>query len=171
MRCLSGRCDSAAGMLIGSSRSLRVYAYAAPADMRKGFDGLSALVREDLGRDPTSGALYLFVSRNRIRAKVLVWDGTGLCLYAKRLEQGRFASLWGREQEGEVSLSTTELALFLEGCKAIGKGPISPPEIDPNRKILGDLTDTIGAWSTLRKSKIPNSSAASAEPMRHPTGF
>lgn len=72
-------------MLISSSRVLRVYAYAAPVDMRKGFDGLSALVREQLGRDPTSGALYLFVSRNRIRAKVLVWDGTGLCLYAKRL--------------------------------------------------------------------------------------
>ena len=70
-------------MLIGSSRQLRVYAFAAPVDMRKGFDGLAALVREQLGHDPTDGSLYLFVSRNRIRAKVLMWDGTGLCLYAK----------------------------------------------------------------------------------------
>ena len=102
-------------MLIGSSRQLQVYAFAAPVDMRKGFDGLAALVREELGRDPTSGALYLFVSRNRIRAKVLMWDGTGLCLYAKRLEEGRFAPLWRREQDGEVVLSMSELALYLEG--------------------------------------------------------
>lgn len=155
-------------MLISSSRRLKVYAYCAPVDMRKGFDGLSALVREELERDPTSGALYLFVSRNRIRAKVLVWDGTGLCLYAKRLEQGRFAALWGRDRGKEMSLSPTELALFLEGCKAVGKGPISPPEIDPNRNILGDLPDTIVAWSTSTKSAIPSSCEASVELMRPP---
>jgi transposase len=72
--------------MIGSTRSVRVYACSAPVDMRKGFDGLAALVRRGLGRDPTSGDMFLFVSRNRVRAKVLVWDGTGLCLYAKRLE-------------------------------------------------------------------------------------
>ncbi len=65
-------------------------------DLRKGYDGLSALVRESLGRDPTSGDLYLFVSRNRIRAKVLLWDCTGLCVFMKRLEQGCFATLWER---------------------------------------------------------------------------
>ncbi len=130
-------------MLIGSSRALRVFAFADPVDMRKGFDGLSALVREQLGQDPTSGALYLFVSRNRIRAKVLAWDGTGLCLYSKRLEAGRFAALWGREQDGEVRLSVSELALFLEGCKEVGKRSLSPPEIDPNQQILGDLCGII----------------------------
>ena len=99
-------------MLMGSSSRLEVYAFAGPVDMRKGFDGLAALVREQLGRDPTDGSLYLFVSRNRIRAKVLVWDGTGLCLYSKRLEEGRFAPLWKRERDGEVVLSPSELSLY-----------------------------------------------------------
>jgi transposase len=72
-------------------RRVTVYAYARPTDMRKGFDGLSALVTQGLQRDPLNGDMYIFVSRNRVRAKVLHWDGTGLCIYAKRLERGRFA--------------------------------------------------------------------------------
>ena len=158
-------------MLMASSRRLRVYAFAAPVDMRKGFDGLAALVREQLGHDPSSGALYLFVSRNRIRAKVLMWDGTGLCLYAKRLEEGRFAPLWGREVDGEVTLSMSELALYLEGCQEVGRRPISPPEIDPNRQILGDLSDTIEPCSTSKPSTIRGCCETSAEPTRPPTEF
>jgi len=65
-----------------------VYAYSAPVDLRKGFDGLSALVLNDLGRDPLAGDFFVFANRTRKRAKVLLWDGTGLCIYAKRLEQG-----------------------------------------------------------------------------------
>ena len=158
-------------MLIGSNRQLRVYAFATPVDMRKGFDGLAALVREELQREPTSGALYLFVSRNRIRAKVLMWDGTGLCLYAKRLEEGRFAPLWPREQDGEVALSMSELALYLEGCEEVGKRSISPPEIDPNRQILGDLSDSMEPCSTSKPSTIRSSCARSAAPTRPPTEY
>ncbi|MEM8997863.1 MAG: IS66 family insertion sequence element accessory protein TnpB [Acidobacteriota bacterium] len=157
--------------MIGSSRRLSVFAFNAPVDMRKGFDGLAALVREQLDRDPTNGALYLFVSRNRIRAKVLMWDGTGLCLYAKRLEQGRFAPLWGREREGEVKLSMSELALYLEGCQEVGRRPISPPEIDPNRKILDGLPDTLGPCSTSNPSTIPRSCAPSVEPTKPPSAY
>ena len=61
----------------------------------KGFDGLCALVSQGLQRDPLNGDVFVFVSRNRVRAKVLHFDGTGLCVYAKRLERGRFAALWG----------------------------------------------------------------------------
>jgi transposase len=75
-------------------RRVAVYAYGAPADMRKGFDGLCALVTQRLARDPLNGDVYLFLSRDRVRTKVLHFDGTGLCVYAKRLERGRFASLW-----------------------------------------------------------------------------
>ena len=148
-------------MLIGASRALEVFAFAAPVDMRKGFDSLCSVVREQLGRDPTSGSLYLFVSRDRIRAKVLMWDGTGLCLYSKRLEQGRFAPLWGRERDGEVRLSMSELALFLEGCEEVGRRRISPPEIDPNRKIVGDLIDRIEPCSRRQTSRIQSGFAAS----------
>ena len=80
--------------MIGSTRSVRVYAYTLPTDMRKGFDGLYGMVTSHLDHDPLSGDMFLFVARNRKRAKVLMWDGTGLCLYAKRLKNGRFANLW-----------------------------------------------------------------------------
>ncbi|NIM21195.1 MAG: IS66 family insertion sequence element accessory protein TnpB [Candidatus Latescibacteria bacterium] len=112
-----------------NSRRVTAWAYTSPADLRKGFDGLSALVSEELGRDPLSGDLFLFVSRNRIRAKVLHWDGTGLCLYAKRLEKGKFACLWTVADSDPVRLTTTELSLFLEGSKLVGKIKLSPPEM------------------------------------------
>lgn len=115
--------------MMWSGRRLSAYAYSGPVDMRKGFDGLSALVVQKLGRDPLSGELFLFVSRNRIRAKVLHWDGTGLCVYAKRLERGRFARLWEEETESTVRLTLSELQLFLEGSKLVGKISLSPPEI------------------------------------------
>jgi transposase len=112
--------------MIGSTRSVRVFAYGQPADMRKGFDGLYGLVRERLERDPLSGDLYLFVSGNRKRAKVLMWDGTGLCLYAKRLEKGRFAQVWG---EDTLELTMSELQLLLEGSALVGKVRVSPAKL------------------------------------------
>ena len=112
-----------------NSRRVSVWAYAAAADLRKGFDGLSSLVVHELGRDPLGGDLYLFVSRNRIRAKVLHWDGTGLCVYAKRLEKGRFACLWSGVEGEPVRLTTSELSLFLEGSRLVGKISLSPPEM------------------------------------------
>jgi len=66
--------------VIGSTRQVVVYAFGGPVDLRKGFDGLSALVTHGLRRDPLSGDLFVFVSRTRKRAKVLLWDGTGLCI-------------------------------------------------------------------------------------------
>jgi transposase len=93
--------------------------------MRKGFDGLFALVKHGLQRNPLSGDLFLFVNKPRTRAKVLYWDGTGLCVYAKRLEKGRFARLW--EGSGAAAhLTVTELRLFLEGSALIGKVRLSP---------------------------------------------
>ena len=91
--------------------------------MRKGYDGLFALARDAIGQDPLSGHLFLFVSRNRKRAKVLFWDGTGLCIYMKRLEQGRFVAVWERES---MTLTVSELALFLEGSTALKSTSLSP---------------------------------------------
>lgn len=113
--------------MIGSTRQVAVYAYGAPVDMRRGYDGLSALVEQHLGRDPLSGDLYLFVNRRRRMAKVLLWDGTGLCIYSKRLESGRFASLWRAAEEGNLRLTMSELQLFLEGSTWVGKMVLSPP--------------------------------------------
>ena len=112
--------------MIGSTRQVRVWAYGAPADLRKGFDGLSHLVTERLRRDPLSGDCYLFVNATRKRAKVLLWDGTGLCIYAKRLEQGRFACLWRDAETDVVGLTMSELQLFLEGSTLVGRVALSP---------------------------------------------
>ena len=95
--------------------------------MRKGFDGLSSLVTHGLGRDPLSGEIFVFVSRNRKRAKVLLWDGTGLCIYAKRMEKGRFACLWQEPADQPLRLTMSELQLFLEGSRLVGKISLSPP--------------------------------------------
>lgn len=112
--------------MIGSTRQVTVWAYGAPADLRKGFDGLSGLVTQRLEQDPLSGDCYLFVNATRKRAKVLVWDGTGLCIYAKRLERGRFACLWRDAAAGVVRLTMSELQLFLEGSMLVGRVTLSP---------------------------------------------
>ncbi len=113
--------------MIGSTRQITVYAYDGPVDMRRGFDGLYGMVTNGLKRDPLGGDLFVFVSRDRRRAKVLLWDGTGLCIYAKRLERGRFACLWGNEKSGSLQLTMSELQLFLEGSTAVGRIVLSPP--------------------------------------------
>lgn len=112
--------------MIGSTRQVKVFAYGEPIDMRKGFDGLSALVTQGLKRDPLSGDLFCFVNRTRKRAKVLMWDGTGLCIYAKRLEAGRFASLWRDGNAPGLTLTVSELQLFLEGSALVGRVVLSP---------------------------------------------
>jgi transposase len=81
--------------------------------MRKGFDGLSALVQQRLCQDPFSGQLFVFRGRRGDLVKVLSWDGQGLCLYAKRMETGRF--VWPQAKDGAVSLTAAQLSMLLEG--------------------------------------------------------
>jgi transposase len=109
--------------MIGLPRGLTVFMYGDPVDMRKSFDTLSALVAHEMKRDLLEGDLFLFVGRDRKRAKVLYFDGTGLCLLSKRLEQGQFGAPW-KQRRSEMTLS--ELALFIEGSEAARK-PLSPP--------------------------------------------
>ena len=122
-------------MILGTSRALRVFAYPAPADLRNGYDGLFGLVKSGLGRDPLSGDLFLFVSKRRNSCKVLVWDGTGLCIFQKRLEQGRFASLFSADGKS-VQLTASELALFIEGCELVGRPTLSPSIVKPKALAL-----------------------------------
>ncbi|WP_346765618.1 IS66 family insertion sequence element accessory protein TnpB [Sphingobium sp. TB-6] len=93
--------------------STKIYLSLAPCDMRKGFDGLSAQVRNILQLDPFSGAVFLFRGKRGDRLKALVWDGSGLCMYAKRLERGKF--VWPRVHEGALRLSAAQLAMLIEG--------------------------------------------------------
>lgn len=96
------------------------------------FEGLAALVRQALEEDPLSGALYLFTSRRRTTAKVLHFDGTGMCVYQKRLARGRFVSLWDDAASTRLELSRAELELFLQGCQVIGKIDLAPRPLERN---------------------------------------
>ena len=91
----------------------RIWLAAGVTDMRKGFTGLSALVQNALASSPYCGHLFLFRGRRGDLLKILWWDGTGLCLMAKRLERGRF--ICPQAQNGSVSLSTAQLSMLLEG--------------------------------------------------------
>ena len=95
--------------------SVKIYLFAAPTDMRKGHDGLSALVTGELGADLFSGHLFVFVSRRGDRVKILAWDRGGLALWYKRLERGRFRLPRIREDCRSVQMDPGELSLLLEG--------------------------------------------------------
>ena len=81
--------------------------------MRRGFDGLARQVQQALGQDPFSGHLFVFRGRRGDLVKVLFWDGQGLCLFAKRLEPGRFT--WPAAKDGLVTLTPAQLSMLLEG--------------------------------------------------------
>ena len=101
-------------MLFGLGLSTKIYLGAQPVDMRKGFDGLFGLVRDHLGLDPLSGHLFLFTNRSKTRLKALVWDGSGLWICSKRLEQGRFH--WPEPgATASVIMRAEELAMLLNG--------------------------------------------------------
>ena len=91
----------------------RIFVCTLPTDMRKSFDTLAALVQTHLGQDALSGDLFVFRSRRGNRLKLLWWDGSGLCLFAKRLEKGRF--VWPRVENGAITLTPAQLAMLIEG--------------------------------------------------------
>ena len=91
----------------------RVLMATRPVDFRKGADSLAALVQTELRLHPFSGVVFVFRSKRMDRVKLLYWDGTGLCLLSKRLEDGRFR--WPRLQDGVMRLSPGQLAALLEG--------------------------------------------------------
>ena len=122
-----------------TTRRARVFASTQPTDLRKSFDTLAHLVRSVLGQDPLSGDYFLFVNERCTRAKVLLWDGTGLCIYQKRLEKGRFAAPWERSDDGAVIMTSSELALFLEGSRLVFVAPLSPEEVEPKRVATREL--------------------------------
>jgi len=97
--------------------------------MRKNFNTLAGLVLT-MGHQLTDGDAFAFVSRNRKRAKVLWYDGTGLCLLAKRIDVGKFVALWDRDDDAAIEMTMNELSLLLEGCTIVGRMALSPSPID-----------------------------------------
>ncbi len=121
--------------MIAWPRSVPVYAHRRPVDMRKSYDTLGAIVTTSMPRTLLSGAVFLFVGRDRRRAKALFFDGTGVCVLAKRLDKGRFANVWADDGAAPLTLSASELALFFEGSEHVGRIALSPAVIDPSRDL------------------------------------
>jgi transposase len=99
--------------MIGLPTNTRVWLAAGRTDMRRGFDGLASMVQTALADNPFSGHVFVFRGRRGDIIKVLWFDGQGLCLFAKRLERGRF--VWPQAASGAVSLTPAQLSMLLEG--------------------------------------------------------
>lgn len=91
----------------------RIYIATRPVDFRKGLDGLAAVAQEVLKLDPFSGAAFIFRAKRADRVKILIWDGSGLILIYKRLEDGKFH--WPRIEDGVMKLSPAQLTALFEG--------------------------------------------------------
>jgi transposase len=107
--------------MLSFTGALKVYVAAEAQDMRKSFNGLSAIVSEHLKSDLSQGALFCFTNKRRNRIKLLFWDGTGLWVAAKRLEQGRFS--WPvptRKGQTRISLTPEALAMLTDGIDLRG---------------------------------------------------
>lgn len=101
--------------MFGLGLATKIYVGLEAVDMRKGFEGLYGLVRDQLGQDPLSGYLFLFTNRDRTRLKALVWDGSGLWVCAKRLERGRFRWPTGSPETRSITMRPEEMAMLLNG--------------------------------------------------------
>lgn len=99
--------------MIGPTGAVRVMVATRPVDFRKGAEGLAALVRETMKADPFSGAVYVFRAKRADRVKLIYWDGSGVCLYAKRLESGAFR--WPQIENGVIRLSAAQFSALIEG--------------------------------------------------------
>ncbi|HFD33050.1 MAG TPA: transposase [Gammaproteobacteria bacterium] len=102
-------------MLSFSSRQ-RYFLYAPPTDMRKGFAGLSGLVRQYMSHPLMSGDVFIFINRRRDKIKLLMWDTTGFAMYYKQLEKGTFEAPQ-RGRSTSVELSWSDLVMLLEGIE------------------------------------------------------
>jgi transposase len=112
--------------MLSFSGSLKVFVAVEACDMRKGFNGLYAMVTERLGEDPRQGSLFVFSNRRHTRIKILCWDGTGLWVLTKRLEKGTFS--WPKNVDARISkmsLTPQALAMLTDGVDLRG-GKLRP---------------------------------------------
>ncbi|MEO9120774.1 MAG: IS66 family insertion sequence element accessory protein TnpB [Solirubrobacteraceae bacterium] len=99
--------------MIAPAGGARVLVASKPVDFRKGAEGLAALVKDQMRLEPFSGVVFVFRAKRADRIKLLWWDGTGVCLLAKRLEEGQFR--WPKAEDGAIRLSAAQLSALLEG--------------------------------------------------------
>jgi len=130
-------------MLFGEMAKIRVFIYQKPIDFRCGFEKLSFFVREHLKADILEGDMYLFLGNNRKRAKVLLFDRTGLIMLTKRLEGGKLMALMDLENASEIT--TSELSLILSGARIrLPKPKAHKPE---TTRVADQNSTRVAAWA------------------------
>ena len=105
--------------------AIRIFVAIQPVDMRKSFNGLWSAVGEQLHEDPKSGSVFAFINKERTRLKLLYWDGTGVWVLAKRLEQGRFSWPAPSSERAKLALAPEALALLVGGVE-LKHGSLKP---------------------------------------------
>ena len=106
--------------MLALNDDLKIFLYTRPADMRKGLNGLSAIIRGELDSDPTDGSLYLFINRRRDRMKILHFCSGGFWLYYRLLESGTFETLHADDDTCHLQIDATELSMLLSGISLVG---------------------------------------------------
>lgn len=102
-------------MILSFSNRYRYFVYGNGCDMRKGYDGLSGLVRNEFKKDPLLGDVFIFLSRTRNKIKLLHWQGDGFCIYSKRLEKGTFEIPKEKTISLSIEITPHQLQFILEG--------------------------------------------------------
>jgi len=122
-------------MILGipSRPGLRVMVASKPVDFRKGMDGLASMVTQELLADPFAGDVFIFRSKRTDRIKLILWDGSGLCMVTKRLEAGGFT--WPPVQDGAVALSVAQLRMLFSGMDWTQIPARSPPPARPSMPV------------------------------------
>lgn len=130
------------GMLVPPG-PIRVLVATKPVDFRKGMDGLAGVVQEQLKTDPFSGTIYVFRAKRADRVKLLFWDGSGVCLFAKRLEDGKFR--WPCIEDGVMRLSAAQLGALIEGLDwtRLHARRVAAPQAVKSRPITTPLTSEV----------------------------
>jgi transposase len=105
--------------MLNLTHETRIFAYTGVTDMRKGFNGLSGIVREEFQSDPTDGSLFIFINRRRDRMKLLYFDGGGFWLYYRLLESGTFEDLQSEHGSSQLQMDATELSMLLSGVSLV----------------------------------------------------
>ena len=118
--------------MIAIAPTTRIFVYTGPTDMRKGFCGLSGLVKEHFEVDLFSGHLFVFFNRRRDYVKILAWDNDGLSIWSKRLERGTYEKLT-RTDDGNFEIDSAELVMMLRGVQIEGTQRRKRYSIDPGK--------------------------------------
>ena len=105
--------------MLSLASGVKIFVYTQAADMRKGFNGLSGIVRSEFQADPTDGSLFIFINRRRDRMKLLHFDGGGYWLYYRLLEAGTFEELKPKDDSCRLQIDATQLSMLLSGVSLV----------------------------------------------------